>query len=153
ITAYEILKIPHRRAAYDQHLRDRRREKARHCAMAVAASLLRCSVVALAVSLSASQSNTQDVGAPPTPQTVSEKVKLDESQQMAAVDNPGRRELNKGPKSEWGAAPEHGPRHRPDTAGSLPPTAGPPELYAALAREWGLETSGEPMASAGHAHK
>jgi curved DNA-binding protein CbpA len=149
ITAYEILKIPHRRAAYDQHLRERRRERARHCAMGAVANLLRCSVVALAVSLSASQSNTQDASAPSTPHTVG----LDESQQVAAADNPGRQELNKGPESDRSAAPEHVPRHRPDTAGSLPPTAVPPELYAALAREWRLETSGEPMASAGHAHK
>jgi curved DNA-binding protein CbpA len=157
ITAYEILKIPHRRAAYDQHLRERRRERARHCARAAVANLLRCSVVALAVSLSASQLNTQDALAlhastPPTPHPLSVKVKPDESQQLAAGDNPRREEVNKGPKSDWGAAPEHGPRHRPDTADSLPPTAGPPELYAALARERG-QASGEPMASTGHAHK
>ena len=59
------------------------------------------------------------------------------------------RNLKKGPKSDWGAAPGHGPRHRLDT---LAPTFGPPELYATLAREWVLEASGEPMASAGHAH-
>ena len=149
ITAYEILKIPHRRAAYDQHLRERRRERARHCAMAAVVSLLRCSIVALAISLSASQSNTQAVSAPPTQDTISTKIRPDASQQLAAADNLGRQELKKGPKSDWGAAPEHGPRHRLDT---LAPTFGPPELYATLAREWVLEASGEPMASAGHAH-
>jgi hypothetical protein len=106
--------------------------------MAAVASLLRCSVVALAISLSASQSNTQDVSAPPTQDTISTKVRPDASQQLAAVDNLGRQELNKGPKSDWGAAPEHGPRYRPDT---LAPTVGPPELYATLASEWGLEMS------------
>src|SRR5947209_17441116 len=108
ITAYEILKIPHRRAAYDQHLRERRRERARHCAMAAVAKLLRCSIVALAISLSGSQSNTQDVSAPPTQDAVSTKARPDANQQLAAIDNPDHRELNKGPKSDWGAAPEHG---------------------------------------------
>jgi hypothetical protein len=66
---------------------------------------------------------------------------------VSAADNRGRQEVNKGRKSDWGAAPEHAPQHRPQAAGSLPPTAGPPELYAALASEAGLESTGE------HAHE
>jgi curved DNA-binding protein CbpA len=152
IAAYELLKIPHRRAVYDRHLRERRRERARQCAMAAVASVLRGSIVALVVSLSVSQSNTQDASAPPTPHTVSAKVRLDASQ-VPAADNRGREEMDKGRKSDWRGPSEHVPPHRPQAAGSFPPTAGPPELYAALARQWGLQGSGEPIASAGLAHE
>jgi hypothetical protein len=154
ITAYEILKTPHRRAAYDRHLRQRRRERARRCAMAAVASLLPGSIVALAVSLSVWQPNTRGVSVPPlSPHMVSGKVRPDASQQVAAAADRGRQEVDMGRKSDWGATPEHGPRHRPQAAGSLPPTIGPPDLYAALAREWGLEASGEPMAFAGRARE
>jgi curved DNA-binding protein CbpA len=156
IAAYELLRIPHRRAAYDRRLRERRRERARQCAMAAVASVLRGSIVALAVSLSVSlsvsQSNTQDASAPPTPHTESAKVRLDASQ-VPAADNRGREEVNKGRKSDWDAPSEHLSRHRPQAAGSFAPTAGPPELYAALARQWGLQGTGEPIASAGLAHE
>jgi hypothetical protein len=122
----------------------------------MAASVLRGSIVALvvslSVSLSVSQSNTQDASAPPTPHALSAKVRLDASQ-VPAADNRGREELNKGRKSDWGAPSEHVPPHRPQAAGGFPPTAGPPELYAALARQWGWEASGEPIASAGLAHE
>jgi curved DNA-binding protein CbpA len=99
IAAYELLKIPHRRAAYDRRLRERRRERARQCAMAAVASVLRGSIVALvvslSVSLSVSQSNTQDASAPPTPHTVSANVKPDASQ-VPATDNRGREEVASG---------------------------------------------------------
>jgi curved DNA-binding protein CbpA len=146
ITAYEILKFPHRRAAYDHHLRERRGERARHFAMAAVANLLRGSIVALAVSLSASQSNTHDASAAPRSQTLSATARPDESLRVAVAGNPSRQDANKGPKSDWGAA-------RPQTASSLPPTAGPPELYAALAREWGLKANGLPMPAAGPGDK
>jgi hypothetical protein len=117
--------------------------------MAAVASVLRGSIVALvvslSVSLSVSQSNTQDASAQPTPHTVSAKVRLDASQ-VPAADNRGHEELNKDRKSDWGAPSEHVPRHRPQAGGNFPPTAGPPELYTALARQWGLEASGEPIA-------
>ena len=156
IAAYEFLKIPHRRAAYDRHLRERRRERARQCAMAAVASVLRGSIVALvvslSVSLSVSQSNTQDASTRPTPHTVSANVKADASQ-LPAADSRGREEVNEGRKSDWGAPSEHVPPHRPQAAGGFPPTAGPPELYAALAGQWGWEASGEPIASARLAHE
>jgi curved DNA-binding protein CbpA len=99
IAAYELLKIPHRRAAYDRRLRERRRERARQCAMAAVASVWRGSIVALvvslSVSLSVSQSNTQDASAPPTPHTVSAKVRVDGGQ-VPAADNRGREEVASG---------------------------------------------------------
>jgi hypothetical protein len=69
---------------------------------------LRGTIVALAVSLSASQSNTQDAIAPPTPHAASAEVRPQENQQTTAVENPGRREANSGPKSDWGAASGRG---------------------------------------------
>ena len=154
IIAYEILKTPHKRAAYDRYLRERRRERTRPFAMAAVSILLPGSIVAVAVSLWVWQSNTQDVSVPPLlPPMVSGMVRPDASQQVAAVGPRGRQEVNSGRKSDWDAAPEHGPRHRPQAAGSLPPTAGPAELYAVLTRERGLEASGEPMAYAGLARE
>jgi len=150
IIAYEILKTPHKRAAYDRYLRERRRERTRPFAMAAVSILLPGSIVAVAVSLWVWQSNTQDVSVPPLlPLMVSGMVRPDASQQVAAVGPRGRQEVNSGRKSDWDAAPEHGPRQ---VAGSFPPTAGPP-LYTVLTSERGLEASGEPIAYAGLARE
>src|SRR5262249_8652866 len=134
--------------------REGRRERIRDFAARAALSVLRGSIVAMALLLSVWQSNTQDLSAPPlAPHTVSVKARPDASQQVAAPDNPRRQEVNEGSKNDWGEAAGHGPRHRPQNAGSLPATAAPPDLYAALASEWGLGASGESMASVGHAPK
>jgi curved DNA-binding protein CbpA len=129
ITAYEILKNPQKRAAYDRHFRERRRERARHFGMATVANLLRASLVALAVAASVSPSSTHDASAPSTPQSASAKIRLDGSQQAAATENPGRQELDKARKSDWGAALEDVPRYRA-AVGSFALTAGFPEAYA-----------------------
>jgi hypothetical protein len=154
IAAYEILKTPHKRAAYDQLLRERRRERVRHFAAGSVPTLLLGSIVALAVSLSVWQSNTQDAPpALPTLHLVSGKVRPDASQQVAVAENRGHQQVNRGGKSDWGSAPDYGARHRLQVARGLPPTGGPPEVYAALATERGIEANSEPIAFAGRAHE
>jgi curved DNA-binding protein CbpA len=86
IIAYEILKTPHKRPAYDRYLRERRRERTRPFAMAAVSILLPGSIVAVAVSLWVWQSNTQDVSVwPLLPPMVSGMVRPDASQPSAPV--------------------------------------------------------------------
>ena len=153
IAAYEILKTPHKRAAYDRLLRERRRERVRYFAMASVPTLLLGSIVALAISLSVWQSNTHASPPLPTLHSVSAKAMADASQQVAAAENRGRQQVNRGGKSDRGSAPDYGARHRLQVAGSLPPTPGPAEVYAAFAREPGSEANSEAIAFAGRAHE
>jgi hypothetical protein len=189
ITAYEMLKNPRKRAAYDRHFRERCREKAitplsigstgcagtarfsgkpvlcasrmrsairanaaRHFGMATIANLLCACIVALTVSASVSQSSTHDASTQSTPDSVSTEMKLDGSHQVATTETVGRQELHEGGKSDWNAPLEGVPRYR-TAVGSLAPTAVFPEGYVALVSERGFEVSGEPVASAGHAHE
>jgi hypothetical protein len=150
ITAYEILKTPHKRAAYDRYLGERRRETVRHFALASVPTLLLGSIVALAISLSIWPSNTQDASAPqPISYMVSAQVRPDVSQQMAAAGNSSRQQVNRDSKSNWGSAPDYEAPHRLQAAGSLPQK----EVYAALARGPGVEVNSKPIAFAGRAHE
>jgi curved DNA-binding protein CbpA len=87
ITAYEILKNAHKRAAYDRLFRERRRERTRHFGMATAANLLRACIVALTVSASISQSSTHEGSAPSSPENVSATIRVDGSRQTTASED------------------------------------------------------------------
>jgi hypothetical protein len=67
VAAYQILKSPQRRAAYDLQLRSRRLALARRLAGSVVVGLVSGSSVALAVWLSVPVSHTQVESAPPAP--------------------------------------------------------------------------------------
>jgi hypothetical protein len=138
IAAYELLRDPQKRMAYDQYLRNRRRARVRHFAMPAVAGLFSGGIVALAVWLSVSLPNMQ--GASATPQTQSIVVaKVSEGGQQvaqAAADHrSGRHEVNSAHKSDWGAVAGDQPRQRPQSAGNRRPTAGHPEPPALVARE------------------
>jgi len=149
IAAYEILKTPQKRVAYDRYLHECRRERVWRFGMSAVASLLSCIIVALAFLLSVWLSDTRETSAPPTtPHIVTAEASPAASKQTAAAADRGRQEINRGNKSDWNTVPEHGPLHHQQTAGSLPPAASPPELYTVMARAWGLEASGERMSFA-----
>jgi hypothetical protein len=155
IAAYEILKNPRRRMAYDQYLNARRRERVRRFGMSAAASLLCGIVVALAAIL---QPNTQEASAlsPPShmaPSHTMSAVSPDASQQVAAAAKGGHQEVNRDSKTDWRLDSDPGPRRRQQTAGNLALAAGPLEAYAVLTSGWAFKTSGEPMAFVGRAQE
>ena len=152
IAAYDMLKKPQRRAAYDKYLRNRRRKRARRFAADSVAGLVSGSIVALVVWLSVSLSNTQEASGPLQTARIEAEVSQPASQQVVSADDSGGRQEGDGGRESDGraAAPDRalsddGPPHLQQSAGSLQPTAGPPEPQ--LAGEWEqVQARGDPMA-------
>jgi len=147
IAAYSILKSPPHRAAYDQYLRQRRRERARRFAVDGVAALVGASVTSLAVWLWVSPSNTREASKQ-TPHVAAAMDSESANKQMARADDPGMHQDDDG-----GAAAPNGPLSAylawqlQQSAGSLQPAAGSPERPALLAKEWEqVEASGDPRA-------
>jgi curved DNA-binding protein CbpA len=152
IAAYNILKSPQQRAAYNRYLRDHRRQKVRRFAMAVGAGLLSGAFAALVVWLSVSLSNTQEASGPPqTPRIAAAEAGQGAGQQVAAAED-GHQDGDGGRQSDSGAAAprrlaDDWPGHLQQSASSLHPTAGPAKPQALLAREWEqVQASGDPRA-------
>lgn len=152
IAAYEMLRHPQKRMAYDRYLRDSRREGMRSFALTAAAGLMSSSImVALVLALS----STQEM--PGLPQTPHVAATVSQPTTLAAVDDRGtlaeRSTLAKGDRSREsdaaasGRLPEDGPRQLQQFTGSLQPTAGQPMPRALLAKEWRrVQASGDAMA-------
>ena len=133
IAAYEILKNPQKRMAYDRYLRDCRRERFRQFAMSTAASLLSGGIVALAVWLSVLPSMTQEASAPPQTTRVA-AVDRDASERVAAAHDSLHQDVNGSRKSDRVVAPDGQP-HRQQFASIVPPAAGHAEPQVPLPRE------------------
>ena len=150
IAAYEILKNPQQRAAYDRYLRDRRREGVRGFAMTAAAGLASgCMTAALVLWLS---SAPQASGPPEAPHIAAANISQPASQQLVLADSGGRQEVNSARKSDRdavapnGRLPDDGPRHVQQSAGSPRPAAGHPAPQPRLARKSGpVQASRDPM--------
>jgi curved DNA-binding protein CbpA len=153
IAAYNILKSPQQRAAYNRDLRDHRRQRVRRFAMAAGAGLLSGTIAALVVWLSVSLSNTQQEasGPPQTPRIAAAGAGQDAGQQVAAADDGVHQDGDGGRQSDSGAAApmrlaDDWPRLQ-QSASSLHPTAGPGRPQALLAREREqVQASGDPRA-------
>ena len=155
IAAYDMLKKPERRAAYDQYLRDRRRERVRRFAEPAVAGLVSGSIVALTVWLLVGLPNMQEASGPPqTPSIAAAKISQPASQQVAAADDSGGRPEGEGGREIDGGAdapnqrfPDDGAPHLQQSVGGLQPTASPPEPQAQLAGEWDqVQARGDPVA-------
>jgi len=147
IAAYRILKSPPHRAAYDQYLRQRRRERARRFAVEGVAALVGASVTSLAVWLWVSPSNTREASKQ-TPHVAAAMDSESANKQMARDDDPSMHQDDDG-----GVAAPNGPLSADlawqlqQSAGSFQPAAGSPERPALLAKEWEqVEASGDPRA-------
>jgi DnaJ domain len=143
IAAYNMLKTPQQRAAYDQYLGNSRREIVRRSATPIVAGLASGTIVALMVWLSVWLPNRQELPGPPqTPRIAAAKISQPASQQVVADDSGARRGGDVGRESDSGAdapntrLPHDWPRHLQQSARSLHPTASHPEPEVLLAREW-----------------
>jgi curved DNA-binding protein CbpA len=151
IAAYEMLRNPQKRMAYDRYLRNNRRETLRAFAMTAVVSLVSGSlVVALVVTLLRTQEAS---GSPPGPRVVAAKVSEPAREQVAAADDgTGRHQTDRGRKSDRGTpapnrhVPNERPGHLQQAASSVQPTAGHPAPRG-LARESGqVQAGGDPAA-------
>src|SRR5262245_41315296 len=147
IAAYRILKSPPHRAAYDQYLRQRRRERARRFAVDGVAALVGASVTSLAVWLWVSPSNTREASKQ-TPHVAAAMDSESANKQMARADDPSMHQDDDG-----GVAAPNGSLSADlawqlqQSTGSFQPAAGSPERPALLAKEWAqVEASGDPRA-------
>src|SRR5262245_16770757 len=149
IAAYEILKKPERRAAYDWYLRISRRSSVRGLAMAAVATLLSGIGVPLVVWLLVSLSNTQEASGPPQTSSIAAAKVEPSSQQVAAPDSGGPQEGDVSER-DWGAPNERlpdRPRHLQQSASGPHPTGGRPESQTLLAEEWEhVQASDDPRA-------
>jgi len=147
VAAYRILKSPPHRAAYDQYLRQRRRERAVRFAVDGVAALVGASVASLAVWLWASPSNTREASKQ-TPHVAAAMDSESVNKQVARTDDPSMHQDEDG-----GAAATNGPLSADlawqlqQSAGTLQPTARYPERPAPLAKEWEqVQARGDPKA-------
>src|SRR5262245_56043230 len=123
IAAYQILKSPQRRAAYDQYLRKCRRERARRFAVDGVAALVSGSVVSLSIWLSVSLSNTQEAPGPTQTPSVAAAMASEAVKQVAGVDHISvAPDEDGGRKSDWASAapnrrlPGDSPQHLQQSA-------------------------------------
>ena len=147
IAAYRILKSPPHRAAYDQYLRQCRRERAVRFAVDGVAALVGASVASLAVWLWASPSNTREASKQ-TPHVAAAMDSESVNKQVARTDDPSMHQDEDG-----GAAATNGPLSADlawqlqQSAGILQPAARSSEGPAPLAKEWEhVQASGDPKA-------
>jgi curved DNA-binding protein CbpA len=156
IAAYQILKSPQRRAAYDQYLRKCRRERAQRFAVDGVAALVSGSVVSLAIWMSVSLSNTQEAPGPTqTPSVAAVMASEAVNHQVAAADDisvpqddDGGRKIDLAAAAPNRRLPGDSPQHLQQSASSsIPPTAGSPEPRALLAKKWEqVQASDDPKA-------
>jgi len=127
LAAYEMLKNPQKRMAYDQYLRTCRRESVRSFAMTAVAGLVSGSlVVALVVTLLRSQDAS---GSPQAPGVVAASVIAPTSQQVAADDRGSRPDADRGGKGDRVIPPNRSlpdERHLQQVVSSMQPMAGHP---------------------------
>src|SRR5262245_49505491 len=109
IAAYEMLKNPHQRAAYDHYLKTTRHQGARGFAMTTVAGLVSGSIVAVGIWLSISLSSE-----PPAPGLAGANVTQATGRQVAVTDDRGLPQVLRGSRmSDWAlAAPNRRPADR-----------------------------------------
>ena len=143
IAAYRTLKRPPERAAWDEYLRHRHRERTRRFAVDGAAALVGVSIAWLAIWLWVSPSSTQETSAPPPASRVvaamgSESV----DQQAAYVDASAHQGDDGGRKSDGREAaanrriPDSPPEPLQQSASIQQPAVGSAEPATLLAKEW-----------------
>ena len=153
IAAYELLKNPKQRAAYDRYLRNHRRETVQRLALTafVCAGL----VSGIGLAAVAWWSKTQEASRPPQPPHIAAaKGNQAANQEVAASIATGiPQEGDGGGESDLGAPPSNarlpddGPRHSQQAASSVAASGARAGSQPPLAREWGqLQASGDPMA-------
>jgi len=156
LAAYDVLKKPRQRLAYDLHLRFERRAKFQRVALTAFTGLVCTSVIATLM-LWLPKMQDADASALRQPVAIATAiVNAPESTQVAVVDNGARAEVNSGSKSDRIAA---APSRHADASGLVQRAANPrptparrTEAQPRPAKEWGqVRTSDDPMAIAAFA--
>jgi len=144
IAAYRILKRPQERAAWDEYLSNRRRERTRRFAVDGVAALVGVSIAWLAIWLWVSPSSTQETSAPPlASRVVAAMGKESVDQQAANVDATSVHQGDDGGRKSDGREaasnrriPDSPPEPLQQSASIQQPAVGSTEPATLLAKEW-----------------